>query len=186
MRRGPGDATGGGGVDQGQLPAECVEPPYEMVVHGGDARSDSFEVVSVAAFSTEAFTPGAAAYGVYFADHEMTEDELPDSQLLASPEITGAGIRGHVNVTSPDGEPLKAGQTVEAGTTAGGLRPVTAGVFTEGRGLVENAYNSHEGSVTILALTGDAICLDIDYRTVLSGEPNIVLRGTVLAEVTEF
>jgi hypothetical protein len=184
---GSGDAKGDGRTDQaGQLPAKCVEPPYEMVVHGGELGSNAFEVVSVAAFESNAFTPGTPVYAVFLADHEMTEAELPKTELLAAPEVTGPGIRAHVTLTSPDGEPLRADQTVEAGTTSEGLLPITASVFADGRGIAENAYNSHEGSVTILALTDDQICLDVDYRTVLSQEPNVVIEGTVLAPLAVF
>lgn len=206
---GSGNADGSGSDSPaGDLPPECVLPPYTVVAQrDGEAPlgSAEFGVVGAAAVQIP-LVPNAAGeltteevmaqqdttellgYAILFGDEAI---EPGDVSLFGGWEPEGAGkIRGNVGIYPNSTTPFAVGDVITPG------RVDDLGMFTtlnrigmdlkvEG-GELNGYLGDAVGSVTILGLTSGAICLDVDLSWEYSdfgSEPlgTLTLKGTFAA-----
>ena len=192
-----GDGGGEDGGDGGEAVSDpaCEGPPFTIdlraadVYHGLEPFEDAeFEVVD-----TVAVKVADAAYTMYLADYEIDREAVGGFETLHPP----AGktlITLSITVFNAEEEPLpiEVGDVIPAG---GEFGEQTFIVFVE-RGA--DMYNSNlgvDGEVEVLGLSGDEICVSVDYsdyeeETALDGEQQASpvqkrLAGTVSAEVVE-
>lgn len=173
-------------VNDAPLPAECALAPYTVfVVRDGEspAGSETFEVVGAAAVqiplvpdaeqvltAEQSFQQGETTdllgYGLLFGDEVFGVDDV---SLFGgyTPEQAGKS-RGVVSIYPSTTTPLAVGDVVTPG------RMEDLGMFTTLNNLgmdfkaapdeFMSYLNSIEGSVTVLGLNDEAICLDVDLR----------------------
>lgn len=174
-----GDATG----PTGTLPAECQMPPYTVAAfRDGEipAGSEQFEVVSAVAVEIpivpngsdqltldEVFaqqeTTDLVGYAILFADEMIDESSV---SLFGGWDPVGEGkTRGNVGVYPNSTTPLAAGDKITPGMLDG-LDLITTlkriGMDLKATDGISAYLDDPVGSVTILGLTDDAICLDVD------------------------
>lgn len=187
------------------LPAECSLPPYviEFERTGSEpAGSATFEVVDAAALPipivpdpdgtgdqgaalAEAATTDLLGYSLIVADEPIDDGEV---SLFGGYDPSEGRIRGFVSIFPSSPTPLAAGDVVVPGT------PDELELFTTvnlvGLDLKaapgeSNSYlDQAEGSVTVLAITPQAVCLDVDLVWA-TGDGALAMRGVVAGRMLE-
>ena len=206
---GSGNADGSGSDSPaGDLPPECVLPPYTVVAQrDGEAPLGSAEFGVVGAVAVQIpLVPNASGeltteevlaqqdttellgYAVLFGDEQIDPGSV--SMFMGwEPEAAGK-IRGNVGIYPNSTTPFAVGDVITPG------RVDELGMFTtlnrigmdlkvEG-GELNGYLGDAVGSVTILGLTSEAICLDVDLSWEYSdfgSEPlgTLTLKGTFAA-----
>lgn len=181
---GDSDKSSNGGTKSTPLPAECTPPPYTVVaVRDGvePAGSATFEVVGAAAVQiplvpdkAQTLTPEQSTelgqttdligYGLLFGDEAFG---VNDVSLFGgyAPEAQGKS-RGVVSIYPSTPTPLAVGDVVTSQSMDGlGMFTTLSSLGMDFKAAPDefSAYlNSITGSVTILGLNDQAICLDVD------------------------
>lgn len=169
------------------LPAECSLPPVTATVQregGSPAGSATFEVVDAVALPIPIVpNPGSTIEPAKVAELAATTDLLGYAMVLGDESITGKSarsvgydpvadgkLRALVSVYPSSATPLAAGDIVTDGRTEGLSVPLpTIGMDLKTSEDGTNTYlNSVVGQVEVLAITTDALCLDIDLSWTLS------------------
>ena len=203
------EATGG---TSGTLPAECTLAPFTVVAErDGEqaAGSATYGVVSAvampiplvpessvpstdpAAVSEAGSTTDLLGYSLLFGDEQFG----PQSVSLFGgygPEAEGH-TRGNVAIFPNSATPLAAGDVITPGPVDGlGLFTTLNRIamdFKAAPDEVMGYLNDMQGSVTILGLSADAICLDVDISWEYSDFSSdalgtLTLKGVFTAELT--
>lgn len=169
------------------LPAECSLPPVTATVQregSAPAGSATFEVVDAVALPIPIVpNPGSTIEPAKVAELAATTDLLGYSMILGDEPITGESatsvgyapvadgkLRALVSVFPSSTTPLAVGDIVTDGRIEGLSFPLpTIGMDLKASGDGTNTYlNSVVGQVEVLAITADALCLDIDLSWPLS------------------
>jgi hypothetical protein len=182
--------NGGNGADTAApvatLPAECALPPYTVTAERDGATpigAAEFGVVSAVAVQiplvpnaseqltaeevlAQQATTDLVGYAIVFGDEQI--DPAGVSLFMGwEPEGTGK-VRGNVGVYPNSAAPLAVGDVITPGPLDGldmftTLNRIGLDLKVEGGEL--NAYlGDPVGSVTIVGLTDEAICLDVDLK----------------------
>ncbi len=166
------------------LPAECTLPPY--IVHavrdgGLAAGSPTFEVIGAAAVQIPlvpdkdqvltdeqsyqmSLDTDLLGYGLIFGDEQFGVDDV---SLFGgyTPEAAGKS-RGLISIYPSTTTPLAVGDVVTGGLTDElGMYTTLTSLGMDFKATPDEFFgyaNSIEGSVTILGLNDEAICLDVD------------------------
>lgn len=166
------------------LPAECVQPPFTVVAErDGDnaAGSAAYEVASTvglpiplvpnksgAIAGTDVLTKGAETdllgYVLFFGDEQFG---VNDVSMFGGYAPTAAGrSRGAISIFPHTTTPLAAGDVLTPGLLDGLDMTTTLFRVTMDFKATPDELTGYldtiEGSVSILALTDTAICLDVD------------------------
>jgi hypothetical protein len=187
------------------LPVECVTAPYSIVFErtGSEpAGSPSFAVVDAVALPipivpdpdgtgdqsealAEAATTDLLGYSLIVADEPIDDGEIG---LFGGYEPSEGRQRGFVSIFPSSPTPLAAGDVVVPG------EPDELELFTTinlvGLDLKaapdeNNSYlDQAEGSVTVLAITPQALCLDVDLVWA-TGDGELTMRGVVTGRMLE-
>lgn len=204
-----------GGEDGGEsadpaatLPAECQMAPYTVAAYrDGElpAGSEQFGVVSAAAVEIPLVpnASGLLTMEQVFAEQETTDlvgyailfaDEVIDPasvSLFGGWEPVEAGkTRGNVGIYPSSTTPLAVGDVITPGllddlgmTTT--LKRI--GMDLKVSGEMNSYLEDPVGSVTILGLTADAICLDVDlaweYGGFSGAQGTLTIKGVFAAEI---
>ena len=206
------DGTGEDGADDSgpvaTLPAECQMPPYTVAAfRDGEslAGSEQFEVISAAAVEIP-LVPNASGqltieqvlelqestdlvgYAILFADEVIEPGSV---SLFGGWEPVGAGnIRGNVGIYPNSTTPLAVGDVITPGIIDS--LGMTTSLKRIGMDLKvsdeRNSYlNDAVGSVTIIGLTDDAICFDVDlsweYGGFSGAQGTLNIKGIFAAEI---
>lgn len=159
------------------LPAECVSAPFTVAAgRTGEepAGSDSYEVASAVALPVRLEVPGGDMfmYVMFFGDEQFDASDV-GTFAGYGPEAAGRS-RGTI-VLSPaePGSPIATGSVLTPGdTSALGLDTTlfTIGMdFKTAPDEINGYQDTIQGSVTVLALTDDAMCIDADLSWTWSG-----------------
>ena len=175
------DSTPGGLVG---IPAECTPAPFTVVAQrNGEqpAGSATFGVIGVAALpiplvpdKAGALTPEEATargqatnllgYVMFFGDEQFGPSDV--SMFGGYAPIADGASRGTVSIFPKNNTPIEVGDTLTPGPLDG-LEMVTTlqSVLMDFKATpdeVTSYLNEIAGSVTVLALTPSALCLDVD------------------------
>ncbi len=202
-----GSEPSGSEAPAGDLPAECVLPPYTVVAQrDGEAPLGSAEFGVVSAVAVQIpLVPNASGeltteevlaqqdttellgYAVLFGDEQIDPGSV--SMFMGwEPEAAGK-IRGNVGIYPNSTTPFAVGDVITPGTLDG-LDMFTTlnriGMDLKGDGELNGYLGDPMGSVTIVGLTSEAICLDVDLSWEYSdfgSEPvgTLTLKGTFAA-----
>jgi hypothetical protein len=203
----PGTDAGATDSTAGEpLPAECSLPPITVTVQregSSPAGSATFEVLDAvalpipivpnpdstlepAAVAELAATTDLLGYSIVFGD-----EVIPDGSVSFGgydPEEDGK-VRALVTVIPASATPLATGSVVTDGRAEGLSIPVpTIGMDLQTSDDGTNAYlNSVVGQVEVLAITTDAVCLDVDLSWTLSQpEGNtLTIKGVITGRLLD-
>lgn len=207
-----GPSKGSDGATEAPLPAECTTTPYTVhVVRDGGlaAGSETYEVIGAAALQIPLVpdkaqtltyeqaiemgeTTDLIGYGLLFGDEPFGVDDV---SLFGgyTPEAAGKS-RGVVSIYPHTLQPLAVGDVITPqAMDALGMFTTLNNLGMDFKAAPEELMgyaNSIRGSVTILGLNDQAICLDVDlswdvsdFSTSSSG--TLTIQGVFTAPLTE-
>jgi hypothetical protein len=207
-----GDSKPDAKDDAVQLPAQCTAAPYTVVAQRtGDepAGSESFQVISAVAVpiplvpnadesipSAQVMEQGATTellgYSLLFGDETFGPADVGLFSGYA-PEATGKS-RGSVGIFPNTTTPLKAGDVLVPAPMDGlGMFTTLYNIIIDFKATPDEstAYvNEIEGSVTILGITDQEICIDVDLSWEVSSfgsdaDSTLTLQGVFTATLAE-
>ncbi|HQZ35325.1 MAG TPA: hypothetical protein PK020_12945 [Ilumatobacteraceae bacterium] len=180
------------------LPAECAMPPVTVVaqrVGSSPIGSDAFVVSDAVALPipivpdpdssiAEADKKSLAAATELLGYSLVFADEPIESGLVLEYEPTAEGkLRGAVSIFPSAGVPLAAGDVVVYGEVSGlSFSLPTVGMDLASFDEDTNMYlDEPSGQVTVVGITDDAMCLDVDLTWAVSdpADNTLTIRGVV-------
>jgi hypothetical protein len=188
------------------LPAGCELPPISITaarVGAAPIGSDAFAVTDAVVIPIPFVpNPGSAMTDAQIAELAATTELLGYSLVFADEPIVGGGsdffqyepvtagkLRGLVSIFPPAGVPLVAGDVVAYGVVPGLSIPLpTIGIDLAAFEQPTNSYaGPPAGQVTVLGITADALCLDIDLTFSLNNPAGntLTIRGVVAARLLD-
>lgn len=188
------------------LPEGCVVPPFTATaqrVGSAPIGSDAFGVTDAVAVPIPVVpNPDGALSADETTSLAGTTDLLGYSLVFADEPIVGAGgmffeyepvtagkLRGLVSIFPATGVPFVAGDVVSYGVVPGLSIPLpTIGLDLAAFDQSTNSYlGDPVGQVTVLGITHDAMCLDVDLTWALNdpADNTLTIRGVFAARLLD-
>lgn len=201
---------GGGEVAEepvGGAPEACIGPPVSMAI-GDDGAGNrpfavtdavarrvailpgrmAFDPAGLSALQSQAGVTPLALYTLYVADFEIDREPLSEVGLVEVEPTTGQTVAA-LTIVPTDEAGLVEGSVVTDGDlgyeTSAELRPLGLAVLRDEDRLGDqlDEVDEVEGQVTVLQLTDDAVCLEVDVTVRAVGQVVAALQGVVQAPV---
>ncbi len=172
--------------------ADCPEPPFMLELHAAQGDEPVIDEPDFAVVDTVAVDVGeGAALTLYAGDYEF---DPADFAVFTTPTAPAGKTLLTIAITTFNAtdtpEPIRAGEEVpaSAGPDDFGTRTVT--VIVDRGGSLYNQAHQASGTLTVVDVSDDQVCVAIDYRDDLFGAEDgslgKALRGAFTADVVPF